>query len=293
MGKIGWKLLLSLTCFLPIGLQAAEESIESPPSVEIRGNWFYVDGEKFLIKGIGYSPWRPHELPWKDPIPQKRMRHDFERIRAAGFNTLRTWTPLSPEALQLARQYSLMVIQGIYLNRNNNYSSESYLQYSIQKVRKEISTFKDEPNVLMVLVTNEPPVETVSRSGRKETEHFLRQLVAAAKEEAPHLPISFSNWTQLAFLDTSFLDVAAFNVYMAKPVSIRHAMGYFPFLQWLKKTHAQNKPLVITEFGLSVGPKGEGGFEEAGNTLREQARGLIRMWRQILASGNTDEYTGI
>lgn len=283
MGNLIRSILLSLICLLPVSSLAFDSPAES--LVEIKGNWFYVNGEKFLIKGIGYSPWRPHELPWKVEVPESRLREDFERIRAAGFNTLRTWTPMPLEQLRIAREYGLMVIQGIYLNNNSNYNSDNYLRYSINKVRREIRDFKNETNVLMVLVTNEPPVEKVSRSGRKETEDFLKKLVFAAKQEAPHLAISYSNWTQLAFLDTSYLDCAAFNVYMAKPVSVRHSMGYLPYLRWLKETHAKDKPLVVTEFGLSVNPTGKGAFAEGGNTLDEQARGLVRMWSQILASG--------
>ena len=31
--------------------------------VAVREGWFYVDGERFFIKGIGYSPTRPGKLP--------------------------------------------------------------------------------------------------------------------------------------------------------------------------------------------------------------------------------------
>ncbi len=287
MKKRTWFSLLCLISFLGLvwgsGSLAQEEV--SPKRVEIKGDWFYVDGDRYLVKGVGYSPWRPNELPWKNPVPLDRMEADFKKIKAAGFNTLRTWTPLSPEALQLANEYSLMVIQGIYLNQSTDYKSENYLQYCIDKVKKEIRFFKDQPNVLMVLVANEPPIEKVVKSGLKVTEQFLEEIVEAAKKEAPHIPISFSNWTQLSFLDTSYADCAAFNVYMSKPVTIRSATGYLPFLRWLKSNHAEKKPMVVTEFGLAVNPSGDGGFSEFGNSLSEQSRGLIYMWRQVLASG--------
>lgn len=285
MRKLAFFCLIFSVVFFLSGLQAAEPEEPPKPAVEIRGDWFYVNGEKFLVKGIGYSPYRPHELPWKNTVPLERMEKDFERIRAAGFNTLRTWTPLSREALQLAHRYNLMVIQGISLNHNTHYDSESYLRYSVDKVTRAVAQFKEEPNVLLVLVTNEPPVASVSRSGKKAAENYLRQIVAAAKKEAPHLPVSFSNWTQLAFLDTSFLDCVANNVYMNKPVTIQHTSGYLPFLQWLKRTHARGKPLVVTEFGLAVNPTGEGHFSEGGNLPEDQAKALLRMWSQILASG--------
>src|SRR5689334_22458267 len=31
--------------------------------VEIREGRFYVDGEPFYVRGVGYAPWRPHQHP--------------------------------------------------------------------------------------------------------------------------------------------------------------------------------------------------------------------------------------
>lgn len=51
-----------------------------------------------------------------------------------------------------------------------------------------------------------------------------------------------------------------------------------------KRTLAQDKPLIITEHGLSVSPNGDGrGY--GGNTLAEQRDGMIRMNEDWLAAG--------
>ena len=62
------------------------------PEIEIKGDWIYVDGERFLVKGVGYSGWRPHELPWQVRPDGSLMENDFKLISEAGFNALRTWT---------------------------------------------------------------------------------------------------------------------------------------------------------------------------------------------------------
>src|SRR5437879_10619191 len=83
--------------------------------VEIRDGRFYVDGEPFWIRGVGYAPWRPHQHPGMSyaGTNYRWTKMDFERIKAAHFNTVRTWETLAPEELELAKQNGLMVIQGI------------------------------------------------------------------------------------------------------------------------------------------------------------------------------------
>ena len=44
---------------------APSETSEPRNRVDVRGEWLYVDGEPFLVKGVGYSPARPGQLPWE------------------------------------------------------------------------------------------------------------------------------------------------------------------------------------------------------------------------------------
>ena len=78
------------------GSPARPQNTSGPGRVEVRGEWIYVDGEPFLVKGIGYSPYRPGQNPWKDLVDTARMESDLQRIREAGLNTIRTWAPLPP-----------------------------------------------------------------------------------------------------------------------------------------------------------------------------------------------------
>ena len=36
--------------------------------ITIRGEWFYLDGERFVINAIGYAGWRPGQWPGADAI---------------------------------------------------------------------------------------------------------------------------------------------------------------------------------------------------------------------------------
>jgi len=54
---------------------------------------------------------RPHQRPGVSYVDTNRRwtAMDFERIKAAHFNTVRTWDALAPEELALAQKNGLLV----------------------------------------------------------------------------------------------------------------------------------------------------------------------------------------
>jgi hypothetical protein len=102
-------------CFAESGAGFAEVGIE--------GDWLTVGGEKFLVVGLGYEiGCRPGRVPWDRDFRPDLLRADFMRIRAAGFNTLRTWSPMTDEELAVAAENGLWVIQGMWdLTAHNAY----------------------------------------------------------------------------------------------------------------------------------------------------------------------------
>jgi hypothetical protein len=79
-------------------------------------------------------------------------------------------------------------------------------------------------------------------------------------------------------------DLAAQNVYPYAPTTIDRCLGYRAYLEWTKRSLAKDKPLIITEHGLSVSPNGDGrGY--GGNSLAQQRDGMIRMNEDWLAAG--------
>ena len=253
--------------------------------VEIRDGWFYVDGERFFVKGVGYSPARPGTLPWVDRTPLEQVAQDFEQIRDAGFNTVRTWRPLSPEEVALAKQYGLMVLQGVWIERPKDYRSESYRQQARDAIREAVTAIRGQDNVLAVLVGNELPVEHVYLAGIHETEALLQSMAQAVKEVDPSRLVSFANWPETALLDQSSLDVLAYNTYNYSPPSVAHSLGYQGYLEFLKRSQAPSKPFIVTEFGLSASPRGLGSEGYGGNSAEAQAAGVMSMWDHIVQAG--------
>src|SRR5580658_967380 len=105
--------------------------------VEIREGQFFVDGEPFYVRAVGYAPWRPHQHPGVSytGTNHRWTKMDFERIKAAHFNTIRTWEALEPEDLALAKEYGLMVLQGIWLDPKQDFSDPRNQEAAAQQVR--------------------------------------------------------------------------------------------------------------------------------------------------------------
>lgn len=257
------------------------------PVIEIKGDWLYVDGERFFIKGMGYSGWRPHQLPWQVRPDPALMENDFRLIKEAGFNAIRTWTALNNQELALARKYGLMVLQGIFVDPTRDFASPIYQNYVVTTVKNQVRYYLKEPNILMFLVANEPPIERVRTSGVVNTEKVLSLMVEAVKSLDPNRIVTFSNWVQLAFISHAMLPVIAFNVYMYEPHIVSHALTYKGYVEWLKKKLAQDKPLILTELGLSVSAYGPGKYGRGGNTEEEQRDGTLMMYEDAINAGAT------
>lgn len=251
----------------------------------LAGDRFTVDGEPFLVVGIGYDIHaRPGAAPWIDRFNPDLFRKDLERIVAAGFNTIRTWNPLTDEQLAIAAEHGLWVLQGVWFDPAGDFADPTFRRASCDLVEREIARSAPHPNVLGYLVMNEPHADAVHRAGTAALAAFCRELAEAAKRGDPRRPVSFSNCVMADWLPTEAWDFAAYNVYPYAPVTIEKVLGYRGYLESLKASRAADKPLLVTEFGLSVSPQGDGrGY--GGNTLEQQRDGDLRLWHDVIQSG--------
>jgi len=278
------------SAFLCAAAQPARAQSDDAPGagsarVERSGEWFYVDGEPFLVKGVGYSPFRPGEVPWKHRVDLETMEADFRRIAEAGFNTLRTWSPLSPEALDLADRHGLMVLQGIWIHEAGDYASPEFLRAMSEVVRKEVDRANGHDNVLAFLIGNELQPEKVFATGIPQTEVLLERLTEVVKSRDPTRLVSYANWPVLTFLKPTSLDIVCFNLYPYDPPSIAHTFGFRSYIEHLKRTVAGGRPLVISEVGLSVSPESSGTPGYGGHSPARQRTELLGLWDAIFQAG--------
>ncbi len=87
---------------------AAGTRVASSQPVQVRDGLFYVDGAKFFVKGIGYETHtRPGQVPWEYKFDAAMIRLDLQRIKAANFNAIRTWSAIREEELKLVQESGL------------------------------------------------------------------------------------------------------------------------------------------------------------------------------------------
>ncbi|MBN1521851.1 MAG: hypothetical protein JW928_04895, partial [Candidatus Aureabacteria bacterium] len=265
--------------------EESKEQGEQPYKVTIKDDWIYVNGEKLFIKGIGYSPAYPKEIPWKRGFNEARMRRDLQMIKDAGFNTIRTWIPLSPQEIDLAREYGLFVLQGLWVNYTGNFVSEQGLMSVANKFYQEYEKTKDKDNILLYLLGNEPLPSQLFAVGLEKTDKFFMDLKKSIKEQVPDSRVSLANWVQSDFLNTRIWDVICINLYPYYPESVSHSLGYYGYTDWVKRKHAYDKPMILTELGLSVslGRRGAKGY--GGNTEEEQKENLIKCYSDAIDAG--------
>jgi hypothetical protein len=286
-----WASVLSFVAAYLVGTvvvlgRYAEVPVERASRASIHGDWFYRDGHKFLVKAVGWDPARPGELPWARRQSIDLVDEDFRRIRQAGFNTIRTWEALSWTELQAAERHGLAVLQGIWIEPDGDFGDERFQRRVLQKARDIVGFSKESRAVIGYLVMNEPEAGHVLAQGVEVTRRLLRLLAAEIRRLDPVAFVAFSNWPGVEFLVETDLDFAGVNLYPFRPMELIHAVGYEGMVRLWKDLHGSGRPLLVTEYGLSVSPEkptkpnAPGGASEA-----EQAESLPAMADLMLAAG--------
>ena len=264
----------------------AEAPVERPRRVVVRGDWLYRDGHKLLVKGIGWDPARPGELPWARDVSVPLVDDDFRRIRDAGFNTIRTWDALSRDELAAADRHGLSVLQGIWIAPDGAFSDEAFRRDAVKKVRDVVGYSKESRAVLGYLVMNEPKAAHVRAQGLDETRAFLRLVREEIRALDPDALVSFASWPGSEMMHEAQLDFAAANLHPFRPSRLLQAVGYEGMVRIWKDLHGKERPLLVTEYGLSVAPRPPATPEAPGGaTEEEQARRLPEMADRMLAAG--------
>ena len=105
--------------------------------VEIKDNWYYLNGEKFFIKAIGYEIGaRPGQHPYQGVRPDdlNLMKFDLKEIKIGGYNTIRTWSQLSENQLKLVQASGLKLIMGIDIDPAGDYGNPEFVKECKEKM---------------------------------------------------------------------------------------------------------------------------------------------------------------
>ena len=80
---------------------------QSKTKIELKDNWYHLNGERFFIKAIGYEIGaRPGQHPYEDEKKDdlELMKFDLENIKKGGYNTIRTWSQYSEAQFKLVQK---------------------------------------------------------------------------------------------------------------------------------------------------------------------------------------------
>jgi GT2 family glycosyltransferase/sugar lactone lactonase YvrE len=208
--------------------------------------------ERFLVKGVTYGTFAPDADGYQFPCLD-RIAEDFRLMAGLGINTVRTYTPPRRDLLDEAARNGLRVMVGLPWSQHVAFLDDRSLRRRIKReIGAQVSALGDHPAILAFALGNEIPAGVVRWHGRTRIEWFLRNLYEHAKTASPDSLFTYVNFPPTEFLDLSFFDICAFNVYLHREHELR---AYLARLQHI----AGHKPLLLAEAGADSIREGETG----------------------------------
>ncbi len=254
--------------------------------IKIKDNWYYLNGEKFFIKAIGYEIGaRPGQNPYQGVRSDdlELMKFDLKVIKDGGYNTIRTWSQFSEAQLKLVQASGLKLIMGIDVNPEGDYGNPKFIQECDEKVMKVMSYAKKYDCIITYLIINEPQTDHIHSVTGSSFVHLMKNLIDIIHKEHPGIPVTISANAMISeYMDENIFDVYAYNCYDHAEAQTA-TMGFKDYIKGLIEMNGSNKPFISTEFGYSVSEKGYGRYGE--NTLVQQSDGLIANYRDLIDAG--------
>ncbi len=255
--------------------------------VQIIDDWYYIDGKKFFVKGIGYETHtRPGQVPWVYSFDADLINFDLQRIKLAGYNTIRTWGALTEEELQLVESSGLKILYGIWIDPHGDYGNPDFINAALDHVEDVLAYSAGYDCIIGYIIMNEPQVQHIYEAGAESLSDLWQSVMTLIHDKHPGIPVSFSNTMIGDYINMEVFDFAAYNAYIYNPVTITGSHGYAGYLSFLKENRSPVMPMIITEFGLSVSPGvSNPDYGYGGNTLEQQVSGNLLMYRELIDAG--------
>ncbi len=213
------------------------------------GKQLQLNNQTFYIKGVTYGTFchlDGHQFP-----SARIVAEDFQRMVAAGINTVRVYTVPPVWLMDLALECGLYLMVGIPWEQHIAILEDPDLVKDIKhRFKQSVRSCENHPSILCYSLGNEIPANVVRWHGRRKIEDFLKSLYHIVKAEDPNTLVTYVNFPTTEFLNLDFVDFYSFNVYLENEENLR---AYLARLQTLSTT----KPLVLAEVGLDSLRNGE------------------------------------
>ena len=281
-------IILSLT-FLILGCSQPNTSktAKTETTIELKDNWYYLNGKKFFIKAIGYEiAARPGQHPYEDEKKDylELMKYDLENIKKGGYNTIRTWSQYSEAQLKLVQESGLKLIMGLDVNPEEDYRDPKFINHCKTQLEKVLEYAPKYDCIISYLVINEPQTDHIHKVSAKAFKDLMQMMVDMIHKDHSGIPVTLSANAMISdWMDQSMFDVYSYNCYGYNEGQTA-TIGFSDYIKGLNTLNGLDKPFIITEFGHSVSPKG--GFGSFGSrTLKEQSEGLVSNYRELIDAG--------
>uniref|UniRef100_UPI003D18FD0F Glycoside hydrolase family 2 catalytic domain-containing protein n=1 Tax=Labilibaculum antarcticum TaxID=1717717 RepID=UPI003D18FD0F len=261
--------------------------MQSKTKIELKDNWYHLDGEKYFIKAIGYEIGaRPGQAPYEDERKDELelMKFDLENIKEGGYNTIRTWSQYSENQLKLVQESGLKLIMGIDIKPEEDYGDPEFVKDSEIELKRVLNYAKKYDCIITYLVINEPQTDHIHSVTGKAFVDLMNTLINIIHKGHPGIPVTLSANAMISdYMDESIFDVYAYNCYDHNEGQTA-TMGFKDYIKGLNELNGLDKPFITTEFGYSVSPEGGNG-QYGSNTLKQQSDGLISNYRDLIDAG--------
>jgi GT2 family glycosyltransferase/DNA-binding beta-propeller fold protein YncE len=239
-----------------VNADRADLRVRPTPSTAARviadGKFLRAGDQRFLVKGVTYGTFAPDASGYQFPAIQQ-IADDFGQMSDFGINTVRTYTAPRLDLRDEAAKQGLRVLIGLPWSQHVAFLDDRRLRRDIRRdIIRQVAHLAGHPAVLAFALGNEIPAGIVRWHGRARVERFLRDLYRAAKDDSPGCLFTYVNFPPTEFLDLSFFDICAFNVYLHGEPELR---AYLARLQHI----AGHKPLLLAEAGACSLHEGESG----------------------------------
>ncbi len=234
-------------------------ALERPVTEPIRaeGKQFRAGDAPFTLRAVTYGTFRPRADGERFP-DRNVVKHDFDTIAAAGFNTVRTYTLPPDDVVDLAADWGLRLLAGVFCEdwRYLVGASARQRRRMASAARAEVGEaarrLAGNEHVLGIVVGNELPADVVRWVGTKHAGDLISGLADAVAQADPERLKTYGNYPTTEFLEIDELDFLLFNVFLEDRDSFRRYLTKLLHL-------AGERPLVIGEMGLDAGttPAGE------------------------------------
>jgi len=228
---------------LPLILEPRFIPLNISEKVALQGRFFFLNDEKFFLKGVTYGPFSPSHKGV--PFPEAaRVETDFAMMADLGANCVRTFTPPPNWLLDIAASYGLRVIIGIPWAQHISFLDSLRTQSEVREtIVRNVEECRRHAATFAYLIGNEIPPEIVRWHGSKHIRSFLCGLFDSAKATDPDRFVSYANFPSTEYLEIDFADFLAFNVYLHREEDFRRYLFHLHNL-------AGDRPLVLTEIGI-------------------------------------------